>query len=164
MVWVYKNNLEFAEASRGSDEALNYYKSITAGHLAQQLERYVRMSVEGKFPFLWPLSSNSLGFDFVENLDDFDNAKNHYCLGNDGTGDWFVISKDEGKQIYLCDQSDYGLYDGWPSLNNLLAWAVRLVLIDENKVEKSELLSHWKNSSNKLDQASFERLLDEVEG
>lgn len=124
---------------------------------------YIKMYTEGKLPSLWPMRQYGMGFEFKENLDDFDANTEYFSLGTDPIGDWFVMTKDEGGKISLSDHHTYGLYDHWLNPNHLIAWALRLELAVENNLTEAEIMQYWKGRANRLEKVTVERIANSID-
>ncbi len=156
------NNPQFSSNSAVSESVLEQLESKVSGEWQPWLKRYINMHSEGKLPSLWTISQYGLGFDFKENLDDFDADAEYFSLGSDPSGEWFVMSKSEGGDVYLCDHHTYGLYDGWLNPNHLMAWALRAVLADENDLTSAEVIEFWKSRSERVEKATIDRIAEDL--
>lgn len=159
---TYFEELEYASPLVTKEHALYRFRDIVDERWHSWLETYIQLNVEGKFPWLWPFSRDELGFEFHLHLDEFENAEQHFSLGSDPTGDWFVMTKETGSAVYLCDHHTYDLYDGWNNPDHLLAWAVRCVLADKNELTENEILTYWQGREHKIEWETIERIVAEL--
>lgn len=125
-------------------------------------DTYCQLINADEFPLLWPFEQSMIAFDFKDELDDFDAKNNYFSLGSDPSGDWYVVSALDDATVRLCDQHDYGLYDGWKNPNHLLAWALRYALADENSITKAEILARWEQQAEKVEEDTLQRIVDDL--
>ena len=160
--WKNLNNPELNSNTKVPESIFEQLESNVTSEWHSWLKRYIKMYSEGELPSLWPMSQYGMGFEFKENLDDFDADDEYFSLGTDPSGEWFVMSKNEGSKVYLCDHHTYGLYDGWLNPNHLIAWALRSALAEENNLTKFEVIEFWESRSERVEKKTIDRIADDL--
>lgn len=155
-------NINYFKYSIPESESLLRFKHVIPEQWHRWFETYIQLNKDGQFPSLWPFTQEAIAFDFRQQLDDFNSDTELFALGSDPSGDWFVMTQDSGSMVYLCDQYAHNLYDGWKDPNHLLAWACRSALADENNLTKEAVLNYWTTRNEKADQATIERIADNL--
>lgn len=155
--------LDYINPLSVKDASLARYKQVLPDEWHAWFECYIQLCKAGKFPSLWPFRQNMIGFDFEEELDDFDVDDAFFSLGSDPIGDWFVMTQKNGCEVSLCDHHVYDLYDFWINPNHLLAWALRSAMADENGLTKAEVTAFWADREQRLEQVTMERTVSELD-
>lgn len=153
---------DYGQALTTDPEALSAYKEVMPDEWHLWCETYLQLNRAGKFPVLWPFRQEMIGFDFDEQLDDFETDDRFFSLGVDPVGDWFVVTQQNGCEVHLCDHHVYDLYDFWINPNHLLAWAVRSVLADENGITQADVVAFWETREQRLESATMKRLAEDL--
>ena len=144
------------------EEVVSRCKTIISPQWHSWIEAYFQLVSSGKFPFLWPFRQDMIGFNFREELDDFERDDELFSLGSDPVGDWFVMTNSSGSQVFLSDHHIYDLYDGWKNPNHLVAWALRFALVDEHELAVADIMNAWEQRNDKVELDALKRIISDL--
>ena len=156
-----KNN-EKVTHIEGFNQSIDEIKPSVSEKDFNWLKVYEKRITEKKFPDLWSFYQDAIFFNFREELEEFDKKEEYVSLGTNPDGDWFVMTSITNSEVYLCDQYDYEIYDYWKSPNHVLAWALRVVLAEENEITSEEVESHLEKREIKIDEKTISRIIEEL--
>jgi hypothetical protein len=156
------NAMEYADPIDICDKDLIRIREKTTSALHDQIEVYCSMLADGSFPHLWTFSDEGYNFDFSANFEDFKQGEGYFSIGSDPSGNWFVLNKDHDSKVLLCDKYSLEITPEWINPNHFFAWAVRVVLADENGIDGEEVIGHWKVASDKIPESTASKIADSL--